>query len=347
MPWNQIKRYPVFIGGHRKCGTTLLVSLLDGHPDLFVYPGETGFFYKYFPLYEKRSYNHKEKEAHIISSILRELDSDVRCWMKEGDCSAFTLSKAASVFRNKIRTTPRKTKDYFESIISTAYALLPDARDKKPKAWVEKTTSIEIYASTLFAWYPQARFIHLVRDPRDNYGAIKAGWEREYSRYFDSKERLLQSVMDRGRLGMEFAKLNLKRFGAHRYLIVRYEDLVAEPRKELSRISSFLSIPFCDSLLKPTFGGVLWKGNSFGKKAFSSISKNHLNRWRERITGHEAKVLEYYFAPLLKEFGYAITYTARERQDAAVEHYKWFNYAQVYSLKVPAPKQKSGSRDRA
>jgi len=225
-----------------------------------------------------------------------------------------------------------------------AFRLLSATSGERRKYWVEKTTSIEIYANVLFSWYPRAKFIHLIRDPRDNYAAIKAGWEKEYSRYFDSVERLLQSMMDRGRLGMEFAKLNLKRFGSDRYLIVKYEDLVSQPKKELVRICAFLGIPFHPSLLQPTFGGVNWKGNSFENKSFNSISKGNVNRWRERITEHEAKVLEYYFGPLLQEFGYAQFYSNSEKQDAVVEHYKWFNFAQTYSLRVPPPKRQRSGR---
>ena len=38
MSWESIKDNAIFVGGHRKSGTTLISSLLDHHPNLYVYP---------------------------------------------------------------------------------------------------------------------------------------------------------------------------------------------------------------------------------------------------------------------------------------------------------------------
>ena len=40
---------PIFICGHPKSGTSLLRSILDSHPEIIVYPEETGFFRRYLP----------------------------------------------------------------------------------------------------------------------------------------------------------------------------------------------------------------------------------------------------------------------------------------------------------
>jgi len=39
-----LRDHPVFLGGHPKSGTSLLRALLDSHPQLVVYPEESGFF---------------------------------------------------------------------------------------------------------------------------------------------------------------------------------------------------------------------------------------------------------------------------------------------------------------
>ena len=39
----------IFLTGHRKSGTTLLKSLIDGHPDINVYPTDLTLLYAYFP----------------------------------------------------------------------------------------------------------------------------------------------------------------------------------------------------------------------------------------------------------------------------------------------------------
>jgi hypothetical protein len=269
----------------------------------------------------------------VVESILKTLDEVIHELVTTAACPAYSFEGLVRLFREKMKNSRKETKDFLEAIVSSAWELLSQRKDKN-RYWVAKTTSVEIYANTLFEWYPKAKFLHLLRDPRDNYGAIKAGWDKRYQYQFDGQERLLQSVIDRARLGMEMAEINQERFGKEQYLILKYEDLVSNPEKVLERVCDFLGIRFQASLLTPTLCGVLWKGNNFEANKFNSISNKNLNRWKERISPHEAKVLEFYFKDLMPKYGYPLAYDLQESADAAREHYKWFNYAQPYSLKI-------------
>jgi len=334
MKWEKIKNHPVFIGGHRKSGTTLFASLLDGHPDLFVYPGETAFFYKFYPIFDSDKYSCDQKEKRVIEAVLKSLDGVIKDWIGSNACPDYSFKKLVNLYQKEIHQTSKTTQSFFEAAIKSAWEVLSQKKETQ-RYWVEKTTSIEIYADVLFDWYPGARFIHILRDPRDNYASIKSGWDKEYKYHFDSTRRLLQSVVDRGYLGMKLADINLKRFGGKRYLVIKYEDLVADTKKIMRQICRFLKIDFHKSLLTPTFCGVLWKGNNFKGKEFKSVSAFNLNRWKKRINDQEAKVLEFYFSDLMEQYGYNTFYDKQESADAARDHYKWFNYAQTYSLKVP------------
>ena len=334
MAWKNIQNSPLFIGGHRKCGTTMFVSLLDGHKDLFIYPSESGFFYKFYPLFDSNQYSYEEKEVRMTEQIFKTLDEVVREWIGVDACPNYSFDKFLECFRSRVTGTNKESKDFLDALFYSAYETLISRSHESKKYWVEKTTSIEMYANTLFNWYSQAKFIHIIRDPRDNYGAIKAGWDQNYQQQFDCKERLLQSVIDRARLGMELAEVNQQRFGREKYHIVRYEDVVSSPEETLSKACAFLGIDFQPCLLKPTFCGVPWKGNNYETKKFDSISKSSVNRWKERIDEHEAKVLEFHFQDLMKKNNYVPVYDIQESADAAREHYKWFNFAQSYSLKL-------------
>jgi hypothetical protein len=331
MSWRKINNNPLFIGGHRKCGTTMFASLLDGHEGLFIYPSETGFFYKFYPIFANSKYSDKERENRVVEAILKTLDEVIAEWVGFDACPDYHFEKLVRFFHEKLRSSAGEIKDYFESTIYAAWACLSKNKNSQ-KYWVEKTTSIELYANTLFEWYPKAKFIHLLRDPRDNYASIKSGWDKRYKLQFDSQERLLQSVIDRARLGMEFAEINQKRFGDHRYKLVRYEDLVSDPERILNQVCTFLDIPFHNSLLIPTFCGVGWKGNNFEAEEFRTVSRVNVNRWRERVEEHEAKVLEFYFRDLMVKYDYPLVFDLQDAADAAREHYKWFNFNQPYSI---------------
>ena len=197
------------------------------------------------------------------------------------------------------------------------------------KRWLEKSTSSEIYMKHIFDWFPNAKTIHLIRDPRDNYSSLKSGWDKKYSTRTDDVRWLIQSMIDRGKLGMEFAKKNLKRYGDEHYILIKYEELTTHPKETINKICQFLEIEYNDSLLRPTVCGKLWKGNNFNGIEFAVPSTQNVGKWKERINDEEAKLIEYHFGELMKYFKYKTFYSEEECMDAATEHYKWYNYAQI------------------
>ena len=150
----------------------------------------------------------------------------------------------------------------------------------------------------------------------------------------DSKERLLQSLIDRCKLGMEFGKYNQELFGSEKYMIIKYEELTQNPEETMKKISSFLEIKFNSILLKPTICGKLWEGNNFEGKKFKSISNTNTNRWKERISKKDGMIIEYFFQDIMKYYDYQLEFELREKVNAAKEHYKWQNYTQNYSFKT-------------
>ena len=50
MDRNKLRQRPVFIAGHPKAGTSLLLNLLDSHSQLLVFPEETLFFREVLPI---------------------------------------------------------------------------------------------------------------------------------------------------------------------------------------------------------------------------------------------------------------------------------------------------------
>ncbi|MFC1631079.1 sulfotransferase [Candidatus Omnitrophota bacterium] len=316
---------PVFIGGHRRSGTTLFMALLDGHAQLSVFPPDSGFFYGYFPVYEDSKYDNQQRINRIIEFCYDNLRQQIAKVDPEKECD-FPFEELQLRFREKAAQGNFTSKELLVAMISAYRGTLGEGAGDT-KRWVEKTTSSEIYAKHIFDWFPKAQFIHILRDPRDNYASLKSGWEVRYKQHHSEPRQLLQSMIERGKLGMELARENLKRYGRKRYLIVKFEELIGNPKAELEKICNFLGIAYNHNLLKPTTLGRLWKGNNFKGQQFNGLSTANLGRWKERIIEHEAKVLEYYFRELMPYFGYQPHFDFNQCIDAAVEHYKWHNYA--------------------
>lgn len=341
---NSFIEKPVFICGHRRSGTTLFVSLLENHPELLVYPTDSGFFYAFYPIYENASYSKHDKIEQMVNCCIRNLnDTLVDSFPKNVlNNINFSIKKFTYEFRKLSENTQCMSKELLISLI-LAYKN-QYAYPKNPLRWVEKTTSSEIYASEASKWFPQAKFIHVLRDPRDNWASLKSGWEVRFKYQNDTIGRLMHSMIERGKFGFELAVRNQKRFGKKKYKIIRYEDLVGNTKSVMEDVCRFLDISFSRKVLTPTICGKVWKGNNYSKKNFKGPSSYNVSRWKERITEQEAKLLEYHFEDFMKKFDYPVFFDQTEKINAAVEHYKWYNYAQIYSYSstrsVKDPKQK-------
>jgi hypothetical protein len=313
---------PVFLCGHRKSGTTMLVCLFDCHPELLTYPCDSGFFYKVFPacLSSGKEESARALVDHTIRHCLRKEMANVE------SPELFDVDAVAARFEQLVKVADGSPKSLLKSLFQ-AYGELCGQEPDRWKACVEKTTSTEIYALEIADWFPKAKFIHLIRDPRDNYAALKSGWQSRYRLQEEEPRGLLQSLIDRGGLGTRLAQLNRAILGADRYLIVRFEDLARAPEATLKEMSDFMGISYHPTLMMPSVNGIAWPGNNFDGQRFQGLSALNVGRWRERIEPLEAATIEFFMADVMLEHGYELTTTIAERGRAAADHYKWFNFS--------------------
>jgi len=331
--WEKIKENGIFVGGHRKNGTTLLIALLDGHPDLFVYPYETHFWYAFYPVYFQDDFSYEEQKQRVVDYIFLSLKQTIKKWMKldEKDLK-YSYSELNKIFSRMIDSTNATVKDFLESIIYSAREILPDSGYQTQKHWIEKCTGSEIFANEIFQMYPKAKYIHVIRDPRDNWAVIKKGWDNHYHTQYDSMDRLLRSVIDRNYISQKMAINNPKIFSNNKYLVIRYEDLVSNPLRMLKHVCQFLEIDYEKLYPEPSFCKIPWKGNSLSNIQYSSVSNERVGIYKN-LPKDEIQLLEYYFRNDMMQFNYNPLYTEIQCIDAVREHYKWFNAHQMYSMK--------------
>ncbi len=322
---------PVFICGHRRSGTTLLLSLFENHPELLVYPAETGFFYAVYPPLFTDAHTLEARIQRTADFCIGNTRDILASLPDEGRRAAgFSIADHRADFEQLARKTDESPAALLQALVLSYQK--QRGSGSEPKHWVEKTTSSEIYAADALSWFPQAKFIHVVRDPRDNWASLRSGWDVRFKYHNDSLERLMHSMIERGRFGFELAVMNVERFGPETYHVIRYEDLVADTRAVMGDVCKFLGISFSPELLRPTAFGQAWSGNNYLGTKFDGASSLNVRRWKERITWQEACLLEYHFEDVMNHFGYALCASPVERIDAAIEHYKWYNYAQAFSF---------------
>ncbi|MGB9521870.1 MAG: sulfotransferase, partial [Anaerolineales bacterium] len=160
--------------------------------------------------------------------------------------------------------------------------------------WVEKTPYNEYLTEQIFGWWPDARCIHVVRDPRDNY----ATYRRKHPNL--PAERFSRSWSTSLKAGFQCQK----QYGAKRYWILKYEDLTQNPDQVIPELARFLDIEDHESLRTPTKNGVLWQGNSIFNERFSGISSHPLGRWKNELKPTDVAVIETACQAGMKHMGY-------------------------------------------
>ena len=289
---------PVFICGHPKAGTSLLRAVFDSHPQLIVYPEETVFFRRFLPRaagldLESQLALADETLIHIFK-WRREHPAPSQAGFPDRDYSHIPYEQVRQAMRNLVGKRCLHPGDMLSAAV-LAYGQVSGLATPATCAWVEKSPYNEYYASQIYVWWPEARCIHILRDPRDNYVSYRRkhpDWQPEF---------FALNWRRSTRAGQE----NQQCFGAARYLILRYEDLTQAPEATLRQLTDFLCIDWDPSLAAPTRAGAQWAGNSMFSEQFQGISAAPVARWRGELSVQDTAVIEVMAASPMEPFHYA------------------------------------------
>jgi len=282
-------RRGLFLGGCPKSGTTLLLSLLDGHPKLVVLPEETHFLEE-FPGYSALGSYQAKLRRLLNQSDLRLLGQRVMTPAREApsanlrDYGGFDRQRFTRLTGDFARQPWMNDSLLFSETVR-AYAITGGSDWRACVRWVEKSTSNEACLQTLFGLFPEAKLLQVVRDPRAVFASRKKRLVNRYGCY--TKAHRL--VREWNRSTRQIPKLMERR---DQYLAIRYVDLVRSPRQCLERVCRFIGIELVPEMFTPTRAGRPWQGNSSFYDAFNGISAQSLGRWKRELTEDEVWWIE-------------------------------------------------------
>jgi hypothetical protein len=291
---------PVLLCGHPKSGTTLLVSLLDGHPDLLVFPEEM----KFREVIARG--NMEDKIAFLLNRSGARIPGLGEVNFPSGFRDYSSIDGEAYLRDLKRRFSEAGSDEaLFCAVFDNWMEYTGRCAADRPLYMIEKTPGNEYLRDTFRAWFPGTRFIHIVRDPRDNFASYR---RKQPGRH------LLEFADD----WRQSSRLALSRSDSEDYLVIKYEDLVAASRDVMSRVSEFLGIDFAESLLTPTRYGTTWSGNSMFGDNKGAIHKNACGRYREHLKAGEIRTLERYLCSEMAKLGYLDGSAAQPRSLASL-----------------------------
>lgn len=269
---------------------------MDGHPQLLVYPAETGYLAKVS----------KSKSRSPSAGLEWELTHGHTTRLyKAGfgyprfDIPGFDYATFARQARQRLNDAHPAHASVMEALLG-AYAMETNQAGKK--YWIEKTPGTERYLQIAARWYPHLKALYVIRDPRDV--------------FLSFRKKLVADTNNPDALPIEKF---LCRWGKsvwlwHQFarwhgnsLLLRYEDLVQDPQTALGKLCTFLGIDPTDEMLSPTIAGRAWSNNSSYSNELKGITRHSIGRWQTMLSEQEVGIIETFFSGLMMEHGYPLS----------------------------------------
>jgi hypothetical protein len=272
---------PLFIVGYPRSGTTLLLHLLMSFGQFAEYSfSETHFFSHYY-----RRYGSLRGAGNRRSFIRAVLASE---WGVE-----------LGLDENKLDSTIVKGQYANEAVLESVMGGLCNAQQRS--RWIEKTPWHTLYLEEIFNSFPSAKFIHIVRDPRDVCLSIEGyGWNRDAMHNFPRS--LIAWKYHDAQVNQRVRALEIP------CLRLRYEDLVMNLDQSTLQICEFLGIPVAQRVNNV---GVLSESNSSFGKLGEGVSKAPLFRWKTKLTPAHAAQADAILGDCLERYSYERPATIR------------------------------------
>jgi hypothetical protein len=174
------------------------------------------------------------------------------------------------------------------------------ARQHGAERWGDKTPIYASYVDLIHEIFPQAQFVHIMRDGRDVALSMLDKWEREihidvYFAACNWVRRIRQAQASGARLGPDL------------YYELRYEDLVADPEAQLKPLCDFVGESYRPEMAEPhRLGRERFDAGDFHAALRRPPSTARIGRWRKEMSGADVRLFQRIAGPLLAELGYEV-----------------------------------------
>jgi hypothetical protein len=166
-------------------------------------------------------------------------------------------------------------------------------RSGKPR-WGDQTADVWRYTGRILVEDRRARFLHLIRDPRDRFGAILERRPRRFGVIGQETAAWLASASAAAR--------NRDRYPG-RYEVVRYEDLVLRPQGTMRGVCAFLGEEFEPAMLRMD-GVKRYDTVRAASESGSAVSTAFVGQHRSAVGGDDVEFIQSIATRLMLAFNY-------------------------------------------
>ena len=171
--------------------------------------------------------------------------------------------------------------------------------------WADKTPNNVRAAARLLTWFPNGKFIHLIRDGRDVVCSLRHHPNERLSRGRIVPVKVNNPIDRCATRWLHDTSSGLAYRSHPRYCEVRYEDLVGDAEAELRRVCKFLDESFDEDMLNPTHCANASRTDLVNNRnAGDAISSRSVGRWQRDLSLAERRLFDDVAGELLIATGY-------------------------------------------
>lgn len=284
---------PVFVRGLSRSGGTLVVTMLDAHPNV-------SMSYELYPnlledMPEDRELVALARTLSATSTLPTDLPDGPRRFLVRTSRGGLTLAEVATLIESQIDDGMgfSSTRDRVAFLQRCGVAKM--AKEGKQRWGAKCNSRYADYTDSL----PSARFINVVRDGRDvlasqqNTGGFAGDAAKLARSWLNTHRKFRQWVKAERIVGLE----------------VSYEELVQHPAAMARTICSFLGEDFDPSMLQfhqmdlSIFGASHLSMDRISKP----VDTSKIGRWRRELSSKDVAQFEAIAGAGLTEFGYELS----------------------------------------
>ena len=283
---DKIKNIPiVFIVGKGRSGTTLLQSLLNSHPSVIA-PPESKFIVIHASRFGKKAKWTRSDIFSFVNVLYTELFF-VEFWKL--DKQKLTDSLLAAI-------------DYLDYSLACKIVYYAMHGEKKSIVLLsDKNPFYSIFIPTLLRIFPDARFIHLVRNPSDNISSTLRAFKLKNTIYMSLQWIMFNKIIESNKQSLP-----------ERYFTLRYEDMVSNVKAVMESVCEFLQIQFSGEMtdinrteIKDTYLNEKMAMGENKKSMLEPISTKNIGKWKKELNAEDISIVESITANYaFKKYGY-------------------------------------------
>ena len=202
----------------------------------------------------------------------------------------------------EIHVDPQKLSAYldkkgwhFEHLFD--YCHTEYARQVGKHGYFAKENNVFDFAFQLSLTFPEAQFVHLVRDPRDVALSFKRAPSGPKTVYYAAERWLQEQVRC-----LAFAQAL-----SSRLFRIRYEDLLQDPEGQVKQLFEFLGLTYDPDVLAPdTRADRQASHTRYWENLNQPILQGNTAKYRQGLKGREIACIEGLCAPVMRTLGYEL-----------------------------------------